>query len=64
MIKPTSIIYPERGEPLYEAPGSGLRLTARDFAAAYGYESTKDFLDSLKDPERIIKIKKVTGGDE
>lgn len=51
MIKPTNIIYPDCGEPLYEVPGSGLRLTAQDFAAAYGYESTKAFLDSLREPE-------------
>lgn len=51
MIKPVSVIYPEGGEPLYELPGSGLRMTAQDFAAAYGYENTKAFLDSLKEPE-------------
>ena len=50
MIKPISIIYPDGGEPLYEVPGSGARLTAQDFAAAYGYESTGAFLDSLKEP--------------
>jgi len=48
MIKPISVIYPEGGEPLYESPGSGERLTAQDFAARYGYESTKAFLDSFE----------------
>lgn len=62
MIKPVSVIHPEGGEPLYEDL-SGLRLTAQDFAAAYGYESTKVFLDSLKNadpemPRTRIKIKK------
>ena len=44
MIKPKDVIYPEGGEPLYEVPGSGERLTAQDFAASYGYESTQAFL--------------------
>lgn len=58
MIKPISVIYPEGGEPLYEDL-SGLRLTAKDFAAAYGYETTKAFLDSLEEPKRTIRIKKL-----
>ncbi len=57
MNKPISVIYPKDGEPLYETP-SGLRLTAQDFAAAYGYSSTQDFLKSLEEPEPI-KIKKI-----
>ena len=51
MIKPISIIYPDGGEPLYEVPGSGARLTAQDFAAAYGYESTDDFLAAITEPK-------------
>lgn len=56
MTKPISVIYPEGGEPLYE-DASGLRWTAQDFAARYGFESTKAFLDSLNAPEPI-KIKR------
>lgn len=55
--KPKSVIYPDGGEPLYE-DASGLRWTAQDFAAAYGYTSTQDFLDSMKEPKKI-SIKKV-----
>ena len=50
---------PEGGEPLYE-DNSGLRWTAQDFAARYGYSSTQDFLKSLEEPEPKIRIKKVT----
>lgn len=57
MTKPISVIHPEGGEPLYE-DASGLRWTAQDFAARHGFASTKEFLDSLKEPERI-RIKKV-----
>lgn len=62
MIKPISVLKPEGGEPLYE-DASGLRWTAQDFAARYGYESTKAFLDSLNEPEPI-RIKKVKKEDE
>lgn len=51
MTKPISVIYPEGGEPLYEDL-SGLRWTAQDFAAEYGYSSTQDFLKSLEEPEQ------------
>jgi hypothetical protein len=54
MIKPISVIYPEGGEPLYE-DNSGLRWTAQDFAARYGYETTQAFLDSLKTPKYSYK---------
>ena len=60
MIKPISVIYPEGGEPLYEVPGSGERLTAQDFAAAYGYKSTQGFLVSLKEPEPEARKFKIT----
>lgn len=63
MTKPISVIYPEGGEPLYEDV-SGLRWTAQDFAARYGYESTKAFLESLEEPEPKIRIKKVKTEDE
>ena len=60
MTKPISVMKPEGGEPLYE-DASGLRWTAQDFAARYGFESTKAFLESLEEPEpiRIKKIKKM-----
>lgn len=58
MTKPISVLKPEGGEPLYE-DNSGLRWTAQDFAARYGYSSTKAFLDSLEEPEPKIRIKKV-----
>ena len=65
MIKPISVIYPEGGEPLYEVPGSGVRLTAQDYAAMYGMKTT-EFLAALKEesvqePEaeaRTFKISK------
>lgn len=63
MIKPISVLKPEGGDPLYE-DNSGLRWTAQDFAARYGYESTKAFLDSLAEPEQKIRIKKVKTEDE
>jgi hypothetical protein len=46
---PVSIIYPEGGEPLYEEVGTGLRLTASDFAARHGYENTSKFLEAIND---------------
>ncbi len=55
--KPISVMKPEGGEPLYE-DASGLRWTAQDFAARYGYSSTQDFLKSLEEPAKI-RIKKV-----
>lgn len=58
MTKPISVLKPENGEPLYE-DNSGLRWTAQDFAARYGYPSTQDFLKSLEEPEPKIRIKKV-----
>lgn len=39
---PVDAIYPEGGEPLYEEEGSGVRLTAADYAARHGFENTKD----------------------
>jgi len=48
---PVATIYPEGGEPLYEEAGTGIRLTAQDFAANAGYESTKEFLAALKPTE-------------
>ena len=39
---PVGVIYPEGGEPLYEEAGTGLRLTASDFAAKHGYENTSE----------------------
>lgn len=56
MIKPISTIYPEGGEPLYE-DFAGIRWTASDFAARYGYESKKAFLASLEEPVYSYKIK-------
>ncbi len=44
---PVATIYPEGGEPLYEEAGTGIRLTASDFAAKAGYENTKEFLEVI-----------------
>lgn len=60
MHKPVNIIYPEGGEPLYEDL-AGLRWTAQDYAARHGFESTKAFLESLKEPE---PYKMFPGDDE
>jgi len=54
MIKPISVIYPEGGEPLYEDL-AGIRWTASDFAARYGYENEKAFLASLEKPAYSYK---------
>ncbi|MCK9569713.1 hypothetical protein M0R72_12290 [Candidatus Pacearchaeota archaeon] len=53
MIKPISVIYPEGSEPLYE-DFAGVRWTASDFAARYGYENVKEFLDSMKEPKYMV----------
>ena len=39
---PVGAIYPEGSEALYEEPGTGLRLTASDYAAKHGFENAKD----------------------
>lgn len=62
MIKPVSVIYPEGGEPLYE-DFAGVRWTASDFAARYGYENVKAFLDSMKEPKYTYKIKEAEIND-
>ena len=62
MNKPVDIIKPEGGEPLYE-DHAGLRWTAQDYAARYGYESTQAFLDSLNETEPEPYVYSI-GGDE
>jgi hypothetical protein len=48
--KPVGVIYPVGGEPLFEEPGTGLRLTASDFAGKYGYEKVSDIkVEELND---------------
>jgi hypothetical protein len=44
---PVATLCPEGGEPLYEEVGTGLRLTASDFAAKHGYADVKEFLEAL-----------------
>jgi hypothetical protein len=39
---PVGAIFPEGGEPLYEEAGTGLRLTASDYAVKHGFENVKD----------------------
>ena len=41
-VKPVGVIYPVNGEPLFEESGTGLRLTASDFAGKYGYENASE----------------------
>lgn len=44
---PVAAIYPEGGPALYEEPGTGLRLTAQDYAAKYGYANETEVEEAL-----------------
>ncbi len=46
---PLSHIDPIGGERLYEEIGSGVRLTASDYAHKHGFTSTEEFLKAYED---------------
>lgn len=40
--RPIGAIFPEGGDALYEEPGTGIRLTAMDYAVKHGYENASE----------------------
>ncbi len=48
---PVGAIFPEGGEPLFEEPGTGIRLTAQDYAVKHGYGSAAEVLEAYEQKE-------------
>lgn len=52
---PVDMIQPEGSEPLFEEEGTGLRLTASDFAAKHGYEKASEVFEAYKQSKEVAK---------
>jgi hypothetical protein len=50
---PVGAIFPEGGEPLYEEAGTGIRLTAQDFAAKHGYENASEVIKAYEKSKEV-----------
>lgn len=50
---PVGAIFPEGGEPLYEEAGTGVRLTASDFAATHGYENASEVRTAFEKSKEV-----------